>query len=69
MDKIIFLIKKTRKAAVVKTLSAKGSRNIPTFVTDLNFLACQPSYQSVRVAIKKMIREYLTNNGLLLIAI
>jgi hypothetical protein len=33
--------------------------NIPKFVTDLYFLACHPSYQSVNTAKKKIINEIL----------
>ena len=38
----------------VNILSASGSRNIPNFETDLNFRACQPSYQSVSIAKMKI---------------
>lgn len=48
-------------ANVVRILSARGSRNIPVLVIDLYFLAYQPSYQSVKTAIKNITSETRCN--------
>lgn len=43
-----------RSAAMVKSLSAIGSRNFPRFVTKLRFLAIWPSSISVNAAMMKI---------------
>lgn len=47
---VIFNFKKHKKAAIVKTLSASGSRNFPKFVIKLYLRAINPSIASVMEA-------------------
>src|SRR3972149_6754554 len=50
-------VTKERRAEEVTTLSARGSKKAPHFVTYPQRRATQPSYQSVRRAMKKTMRE------------
>ena len=54
---INFKFKKHKRAATIKILSAKGSRNFPRFVIKFFFRAIYPSKKSVIEAIMKSRRE------------